>query len=336
MHQIGLCMNTGRCGSTYLARVLAAAYAEDCDILHEDIAERQAKPRRYLWHFDEADFARMRQDTDILEYVGRISQRAAVRPYIDIGFPPLPLVPLILAIFPGQVRLLHLVRDPVSVAASMTNLGQYDPKMSVISDPGYLELPNPLESRCAHPEYSAPWSTMTPFEKGLWRWAEYNLMALAIHKRYPEVPYMRMTSDTLFTDSGAPNRVAKFFGLPARELLPQPRFRNATNPNLTFYHPVGEEWRRYVHYPYVLELAEQLGVPVRSEGLEAEMKKYAAPSKIELRTYRWRLRFTTYWWRHKLEKLLSLLKISSRPLAVHPDIGFEGRAAVAKAHQQGS
>src|SRR5262249_55045154 len=153
--------------------------------------------------------------------------------------------------------------------------------------------------------------------------AEYNLMALAIHERHPEVPYMRMTSEALFADADAPSHVATFFGLPPRELLPQPKFRNATNPNLTLYHPVGEEWRRHVPYPYVLELAEQLGVPVRSEGLEADMKKYAAPSGSQLRKYRWRLRFTTYWWRHKLGQLLPLLKISSRRLAVHRDNGFE-------------
>src|SRR5262249_43791739 len=248
----------------------------------------------------------------------------------------LPLVPLIIATFPGRVRLLHLVRDPISVAASMTTLGQYDPKMIQSSHPGYAELPNPFETRCAHPEYAAKWKNMTAFEKGLWRWAEYNRMALGIHERHPEVPYIKMTSETLFKDVDAPRRVARFFGLPPREFLPQPRYRNATNPNLTLYHPVGEEWRRYVHYPYVLELAEQLGVPVRSERLEAEMKKYAAPSGSQLRKYRWRLRVKNYSWRHKLGKLLCLFEVSLRPLAAPSDHGLSCRGARGKAHQQGS
>jgi hypothetical protein len=334
MHQICLCLSTGRCGTTYLANVLSAAYGDDFDILHEDVLEHQAKPKRYLWYIDEVNFAELRRDSDVSDYLSRVAARSKERPYIDVGYPCLPLIPLIIATFPGRVRFLHLVRDPVSVAASMTTLGQYDPKMIRVSHWGYAELPNPLETRCAHPEYATKWKSMTSFEKGLWRWAEYNLMALAIHERHAEVPYIRMTSETLFTDADAPGRVAKFFGLPPRELLPQPKFRNATNPNLTHYHPVGEEWRRYVRYPYVLELAEQLGVPVRSEDLEAEMKRYAAPSALQLRKYRWRLRFTTYWWRHKLEELLSLLKIPSRRLAAHSENGFERRGAVGKAHQQ--
>jgi hypothetical protein len=336
MHQICLCLSTGRSGTTYLAHVLSAAYGHDFDVFHEDILEHQAKPRRYLWYFSEPDFAELRRDSDISRHLDRIATRSSVLPYTDVGFPCLPLVPLIIATFPGRVRLLHLVRDPISVSASMTTLGQYDPEMSLVSHPGYAELPNPLETRCAHPEYAGRWMSMTAFEKGLWRWAEYNLLALTIHERHPELPYLKMSSDTLFTDADAPGQVAKFFGLPPRDMLPEPKFRNATNPNLTYYHPVGDEWRRYVHYPYVLELAEQLGVPVRSERLEAEMKKYAAPSASQLRKYRWRLRFTTHWWRTKLEELRSLLKISSRLLATHPDKGFDRRGSVGKAHQQGS
>jgi hypothetical protein len=308
MHQIGLCMNTGRCGTTYLAQVLGAAYGEDCDIFHEDIAERHAKARRYLWHFDQADLARIRRDSDIENYLTQIRKRSSKRPYISLGFPGLPLVPLLLASFPGQIRLLHLIRDPLSVAASMTNLGQYDPSMSSISDPGYLELPNPVESRCAHPEYAATWDSMSRFEKGLWRWTEYNLLALAIHERHPDVPYMRLTSATLFKDPDAPRRVADFYGLPVRTLTPQPRFRNETNPNLTALHGVGEEWRCYVQYPHILELAEKLGVPVKTEGLAERMKAYATPSAWELARYRWRLRCRPRWVKEKVIQLASRLR----------------------------
>jgi hypothetical protein len=301
-------MNTGRCGTTYLAQVLSAAYCDDCEIYHEDIAERHAKPRRYLWRFEQTDFAQMRRDSDVENYLIQIRQGSANRSYVSLGFPTLPLMPLMLAEFPHRVRLLHLIRDPVSVAASMTNLGQYDPHMGVISDPGYLELPNPIETRCAHPEYADNWNAMSRFEKGLWRWAEYNLMALAIHERYADVPYMRLTSATLFKDPDASRRVADFYGLPVRTLLPQPRFRNETNPNLTATHAVGNEWRRYVEYPYILELAEKLGVPVKADGLEERMKAYSAPTAWELAKYRWRIRCRPQWIKGKVVRLASLMK----------------------------
>jgi hypothetical protein len=317
MHQICLCLTTGRSGTTYLAHTLKATYHPNVDVFHEDIAEFQSKPRMNLWKLDESDFAPMRQDSFVAAHLSRIKERSNIRPYIDVGFPSMPLIPLILKTFEGRVRLLHLIRDPVTYAASMTTLGQYNPHMARTVGLGYLQEPNPLETRCAHPEYASKWVAMTAFEKALWRWAEYNLLALAIHQRFPDVPYMRLTSESLFKDADAPNRVAEFYGLPKKPLSPQPKFRNATNPNLTVYHPVGDEWRTYVNYPYVLELAERLGVPVKKDNLEARMKKYAAPSQLDLWKYRWRIRFTRAWIRQKTKRLASRISGLALPFQRH-------------------
>jgi hypothetical protein len=145
---------------------------------------------------------------------------------------------------------------------------------------------------------------MSPFERALWRWAEYNLFASAVRETYRDVPYLLVRADDLFRDLEVVRQIAEFFGLPPRRLEPpQLQAQNSTNPNLTSKYPLGDEWRRYKEYPYILELAERLGVPVRLEGLERRMRKYAAPSRWELWKYRWRIRFTRDWWRRKVGRL---------------------------------
>jgi hypothetical protein len=307
MHGIGLCISTGRAGTTYLAHLLQAAYGRDFPVFHEDIPYYQAKPRRYLWHLDAADFAAMRRDPDVAAYLQRIAAITAERPYIDIGHVATPLVPLVIATFPGRVRLLHLVREPVTSAASAVTFSLYAADRDHLVGPDYKHHPmppNPIESRCAHPEARASWPAMTPFEKNLWRWAEYNLLALEIHARHPEVPYLKIVSEELFGDDlGVARRVAAFYGLPPRPLRRVPRgLRNATHPNLRVRFAVGPEWRRYDRYPYVLELAGRLGCPVPTAGLEAAMTKYAPPSARELALHRWLLRLTPTWWRQKLRR----------------------------------
>ena len=125
MHPICLCFSTGRSGTTFLAHTLTATYHPEVDVFHEDISEFQSKPRCYLWSLDERDFAPMRKNLIIAAHLARVQQRSALRPYVDVGHTVTPLVSLLLATFPGRLRLLHLVRDPVEASASMAVRGMY-------------------------------------------------------------------------------------------------------------------------------------------------------------------------------------------------------------------
>jgi hypothetical protein len=303
MHQICVCFSTGRTGTTYLAHTLKATYPFDADVFHEHVEEFQSKPRKYLWGLDEGDLAVMRADPLIAAHLTEIKERAELRPYVDVGHTATPLVPLLLAMFPGRVRMLHLIRDPLESAASMAVRGMYHPRDDGREGPGYNVPPNPRDTQCIHPEYASRWDAMTPFEKNLWRWGEYHLFALTVHARYPEVPYLRLFSRDLFADQSCLEAIARFYGLPARQLILQPNSRNETHPNLTSAISIGDEWRRYVEYPYILELATQLGVSVQLDRLEERMKKYAAPTAWEIAKYRWKMRLSRQWWNLKLQRL---------------------------------
>jgi hypothetical protein len=93
--------------------------------------------------------------------------------------------------------------------------------------------------------------------------------------------------------------IASFYGLPNRAILPKPEFRNETHANLTSAISIGEEWKRYVNYPYILELAKSLDVPPDAAMLGKQMAKYAAPTSWEIAKYRWRMRFSRTWLRRK-------------------------------------
>jgi hypothetical protein len=312
MHPICLSINTGRCGTTFLTNSLGATYPElACH--HELVMDDVTNPRDYLGAFDPADFAAMRADPAVAAFLDRIAAESERQPFVDPGNNLVPLVPLIAATFPGRVRVLHLVREPVSVAASHTNFTLYANGTEDPEQPGgwwnNTRPPNPSASRCVHPEFANRWGDMTPFEKNLWRWAEYNLFALEFHRRFPDVPFLSMTSNELFQDSASALRaLIAFYGLPPREpVVAPPEQQNATNPVLRRRFPVGDEWRRYVEYPHVLELAAQLGVPTDRDRLERQMVKYAAPSRSEMLRFRLRYMLTAPYWRGVLRRL------SSRP-----------------------
>jgi hypothetical protein len=302
MNQLGLCLSTGRCGTTYLAHCFRSAFEPEVGILHESAPELVSKPNLYLGRLEDEDFARMRSDRDVASFLAALSDQLAMRPLVEFGNTVVSLAPLLIATFPGRVKILHLVRDPVTTAASFTTFLMNAPELEIGNRP-----PNPIHSRCVHSEYAAQWEVMSPFEKNLWRWAEYNLWALEIHRRHPELPYMRLTAAELFRDHTAVQRVAQFFGLPPREISARLDKRNEANPSLRAVSSVGEEWRRYVNYPYILELAEQLGVPVRPDNLDEKMTAYSAPTFWELAKHRWRMRFRREWFREKVTRFTALL-----------------------------
>lgn len=302
MNPICLCISTGRSGTTFLAHTLKATYPE-VEVFHEDVCEFQSKPGKYLWRTQRIDFDEMGQDPLIRAHVARIAELSRDRPYVDVGHPAISLIPLLLDAFPGRARLLHLVRDPVSAAASMAVRGMYHPRFDGLEGPEYNFPPNPLQTRCSNPEIGVHWKSMTPFEKNLWRWGEYHLFALAVHERHPEVPYFKLLSSELFQDSSSLKKIADFYGLPDRPIVLRPEFRNETHPNLTSTISIGNEWKRFANYPYILELANELGVSPKMEDLEKQMRKYAAPSRWETAKYRWRMRLSRRWLAQKLAHL---------------------------------
>jgi hypothetical protein len=252
---------------------------------------------------DDKSHKELRQDSAIAAHLKRVEDLSQHRPYVDVGHPAISLIPLFLDAFPGRVRLLHLVRDPVSAAASMAVRGMYHPRFEGLVGPEYNFPPSPGQTRCVHPEYATAWKSMTPFEKNLWRWGEYHLLALEIHKQHPELPYLRLLSSDLFQDATSLERIADFYGLPKRVISPKPEFRNETHPNLTTAISIGPEWKCYVKYPYIVDLAKLIGVPPNDVELEKQLKKYAAPSAWQIAKYRWRMRLSRQWVKGKLASI---------------------------------
>ncbi len=299
---IGVCLSTGRAGTMYLEAVLVQTYGDVATIRHEDIKDRQSKPNEYLWLYDSEDVERIGRDRDVAAYLEHVDRSATDQPYIDVGHGNVPLLPLLIERFPDRIRLLHLVRDPVLVSASNVTMGQYCPDAaSTVGE--NVGLPHPGQPRCAHPEFAEQWNVMTPFEKNLWRWAEYNAFGVELHRRYPSVPYLLVPAQKMFGNAEQIREIARFYELADRDPALPRKEVNAANPNLTTMHSVGDEWRRYVDYPHVLELAEQLGAPVKLDGLDVRMRKYAKPTPAELRRFRWRQRLTVHWLVSKLRAL---------------------------------
>ena len=76
------------------------------------------------------------------------------------------MVPALYEMLGDHLRVLVLHRHPVSVAASHAIKGHYTKNRS------QAWAISPMHNRVKFPEFQDRWSTMSPFEKCLYRWLE--------------------------------------------------------------------------------------------------------------------------------------------------------------------
>ena len=107
-------LSTGRCGTQWIAKVLADRYGDQLEVEHEPLEDRY-RPRQAL---AEAAEKNPSLSPEVRVHADAIERRIAVRPYLECGHPCWSSIPFLARRFAGRVRIVHLVID----ASSCTHL----------------------------------------------------------------------------------------------------------------------------------------------------------------------------------------------------------------------
>jgi hypothetical protein len=244
-------LSTGRCGTQWLAHVLDRVAGGRAEVRHEPLDD-DYKPRRMLAAGDPS-----RLDPElaepILDHVAQIEATLATRSYIECGHPSWSSLPYLLARFEGRVRVIHLVRHPVTTAWSWVTQQAYCPPMG----PHVKEkiLLSPFDAGVRFPAFRERWPALTPYEKALFYWAEVNALGLRLEAT-AGVPWLRLHFETLFRDDSV-RRLLAFAGLAG-----EGSSADLKDEIVDEFHAYAGFWtdpRAVLRHPEVLQLAQALG-----------------------------------------------------------------------------
>jgi hypothetical protein len=248
MTQALFVLSTGRCGTQWLAEVLAAALGDRATVVHEplgnDYAARAMLGARVPEKLDPE-----RRDA-ILDHVAMIEETLATREYVECGHPLWSSLPYLLGRFAGRVRVVHLVRHPVPTALSwLTHAAYTEPFAEHLPEKVLLSA---FDDGVCLTSYRESWPSLTPYEKALFYWAEVNGFGIRLAAR-TDVPWLRARFEDL-TSGVSLRPLLDFAGAGGCPVLPRgtvDRFRYLTDawadPHLIERHPA------------VIEIAESLG-----------------------------------------------------------------------------
>lgn len=170
-------MSTGRCGTQWLARNFSATLPHDWRVTHEplhfDYAPIHNSPAEPLNRNAPILMAHLRS---ILLHLDRGGH------YLECGFPCWRHLEWFRAQLGGDVKVVHLHRDPVATARSWLKQNAFVPPL--LPHLPTKELFRPTAPGALLAEYAEQWTALTPFEKNLYYWAEVQQQAHAYRSRW--------------------------------------------------------------------------------------------------------------------------------------------------------
>jgi len=242
-------LSTGRCGTQWLAHVLASALGERAEVRHEPLGDDYA-PREMLGAGDDPASVDPELASFIDQHADDIERVLESRDYLECGHPLWSTLPYLLRRFAGRARVIHLVRHPVPTAISwLTHSAYIKPFATHIPEKVLL---SPFDDGVHFVSYRERWATMTPYEKALFYWLEVNAFGVRLEAE-GKAPWLRVRFEDLVRGDGLA-RVLAFANAEAREvdrpgMVDQFRYICDTcDPSLIAQHPDVMELARTLGY----------------------------------------------------------------------------------------
>jgi len=257
-------LSTGRCGTQWLADVLASALGERAEVAHEPLGDDYA-PQEMLGAGDDPAAVDSELAAFIDEHVADVERILATRDYVECGHPLWSSLPYLLRRFAGRARVIHLVRHPVPTAISwLTHTAYVPPFGTHLSEKVPL---SPFDAGVHFTSYRDRWPSLAPYEKALFYWAEVNAFGLRLESE-AGVPWLRVRFEDLVRGEALPQLLA-FAGAERRDVaLPGTvdQFRYGTD--------VWSDPRLIERHPEVLDVARTLGYDPLAFDADALQRRY--------------------------------------------------------------
>ena len=193
--------------------------------------------------------------------------------YIEIGWPGYGALPFILKRFKGRVKIVHLYRHPIRVAASLAaqkvyNKGAWSDALA-ISPSDYGVTQGYLKGH--------KWNTMSQFEKCLFWWTEINQFALDLQRDFESIPWMSLKYEEIFSknSNNGLRRLVNFINLPERE-----SFFNSRSQKTDYASYKSEKTiniNALEMYPKVFELMDKLEYAYDECSISEIKRRYEMP-----------------------------------------------------------
>jgi len=262
--------NAGRSGSTYLWQLLQANQAAKT-VFHEDIPVQVSLPRQFNRAYSQERRTRVLASSEINGYLSRWRDLLAQGDVIETGWTAYHLLPLLDYIFPGQLQVVVLHREPWSVALSRANMGNYHPR-TWYDD---CHEVSPHDPYSIAPDYATLWPSMNHAEKCLFWW-------FVVYKEIDEflhtasyVPRIEISADALFKGDGA-RQLSDFL---QRPLEKQPDVgKNPVSKFMLETFPVSNEHLAFTRHEKINAFAkERFGYELDMNRIERQAQKYRLP-----------------------------------------------------------
>jgi len=272
-YPVTLAVTTGRSGSTFLADSFQRSAGDRGRFYHERVHPGISKPAQLIWRTDTAVYRKVLAHPVVQSVFEDFDARSERGPVVDFGFTMTGLIPAFFERYGSRLRVLVLHRHPASVAASFAIRGHYTRYLN----PAWAISPMHENARYRH--YAAEWPSWSRFEKCLYRWLEITAYGLELPKLLPGIRLLTMSSDSVFGDPDALERVAKFVGLEGVDIERSKR-TNASERHYLERWPVGDEWARFSRVPEVLDVAGCLGYDCSHEAVFRRIAPYQLPQNL--------------------------------------------------------
>ena len=166
MAKVILIMSTGRCGTQFLAKLLAQG--DDNTLVVHEGAGPNYRPATV---FRGGDYDKVISETHQLrdEFTRIDQQLAAGQRFIDTGWLTYAWGPYFENRYGADFQFIHLLRNPFATAASMSThglLGDGEDRLNVDC------IIRPFQPNVAFPEFQADYAEFSYFERGLYHWLE--------------------------------------------------------------------------------------------------------------------------------------------------------------------
>lgn len=205
-------ISTGRCATQWFADRLATHYSDLAVVKHEPF-HMEYEPRFYFRAYNKSE--KVAFSPDIENHLNYISNTLNDSHYVETGWPVYGVLPFIFSRLNTKLKVVHLYRHPIRVAASVLthnvySLGEWTKSLSI----------SPTDFGVSQDYLSGErWEAMTEFEKCLFWWTEINNWALKLQKDFSEIPWLSLKYENVFSKNGRGElrKLLRFLSLPERE-----------------------------------------------------------------------------------------------------------------------
>jgi len=260
-------ITTGRTGTQWFAVRLSEYYGDLARVSHEPFQEAY-QPRLFFDAYHREDHPGY--SSSIAEHIAAIKETIDRKTYIETGWPVYGILPFLLREFEHRVKVVHLFRHPLRVAASLTTHDFYS-------------RGDWTEAVCLHPTDAGVeqedlaglrWEEMQEFEKCLFWTTEINLYAGRLRSQFPEVPWLELKFEDLFfkNDSRELRSVLDFLDFPKREGVFESLEARQDKHTLKTDQEI--DLAQVTKYPLALEVMHQLGYDSTQQTSEEISKRY--------------------------------------------------------------